>query len=79
MPVIIVERDCIKTFEDNIDSIRLIPFSSLGNENSVLIGFKPDSIKVYYDDNYFEKEAFIGIYNGHFCLDSNEYNAIIGI
>lgn len=58
---------------------KMIPFSSLGNENGILRGFKPDCIKVYSDNDYFEKEAFIGIYDGRLCPNSNEYSAIIGL
>ena len=38
--------------EKNIYSykIKLIPFSSLGNDNGLLLGFKPDYVKIYSDD-----------------------------
>lgn len=83
-----------KEFLENIDNIlngkflpnshinynfKLIPYSSLGNENGLLIGFKPDYIKIYTDDDCFEKEAIIGIYQGILSGKSNEYNAIIGL
>ncbi len=40
--------------EDYISRFRLIPFSSLGKQNGMLIGFKPDKIIVKFDES--EKE-----------------------
>jgi stage II sporulation protein GA (sporulation sigma-E factor processing peptidase) len=48
--------------------IRMIPFSSLGRNNGMLIGFRPDSVKVEggkHDNN----DVIIGIYNDKFCRD----------
>lgn len=36
--------------ENYISKFRLIPFSSLGKQNGMLIGFKPDEIKIKFDD-----------------------------
>ena len=58
---------------------RIIQYSSLGNDNGILIGFKPDYIKVYVEDEYKEKEAIIGIYKGNLSGRLNEYSAIIGL
>jgi len=41
--------------------IRLVPFSSLGKSNGILIGFRPD--KVHFDDGEKSSDAIIGIYN----------------
>jgi len=30
--------------------LRLIPYKSIGNENGILIGFKPDSVNVFLND-----------------------------
>ena len=56
-PVIIVEKDAlrgiipldinaddIEKLSEHIDDVRLIPFRSLGMENGILVGFKPDKI-----------------------------------
>lgn len=59
--------------------LRIIPFSSLGNKDGLLLGFRPDYIKVYTDEDNFEKEVIIGIYEDSLCSYSNEYNAIIGL
>ena len=79
LPVIIVEEKSLSCFPINLEETRAIPFSSLGNENGVLFGFKPDSIKIYQNDEIKEKEAFIGIYRGNLCGEHQEYHAIIGL
>lgn len=58
---------------------RIIPFSSLGNKDGLLLGFKPDYIKIYTDEDILEKEVVVGIYEEALCSYSNEYNAIIGL
>ena len=35
--------------QDYISRFRLIPFSSLGKQNGMLIGFKPDEVKIEFD------------------------------
>ena len=56
----------------------LIPFSSLGNENGILIGFKPDYIKVNIEEEIFKNEVFVGIYDGK--LTNNNLNtSLIGL
>ena len=58
---------------------RIIPFSSLGNKNGLLLGFKPDYIEINNDGDYIRKEVIIGIYEDSLSINSNEYNAIIGL
>jgi stage II sporulation protein GA (sporulation sigma-E factor processing peptidase) len=56
---------------------RLIPFSSLGKENGMLIGFKPDYIEV--GENTEKKgvtDVIIGIYNRALSKSDN-YNALL--
>ena len=58
--------------------IKIIPFLSLGNENGLLVGFKPDYIKVYGDEEVVRNDIIIGIYNGK--LSSNDmYTSLIGL
>lgn len=45
--------------EDYISRFRLIPFSSLGKQNGMLIGFKPDEIKITFDGIETEKHNVI--------------------
>ena len=56
----------------------LIPFSSLGNENGILIGFKPDYIKVNIEEEIFKNEVFVGIYDGK-LTNNNLYTSLIGL
>lgn len=57
---------------------KVIPFSSLGNENGLLIGFKPDYIKILDEEEWIRDDVMIGIYNGKLCK-SNLYTSLIGL
>lgn len=57
---------------------KIIPFSSLGNENGLLIGFKPDYIKILDEEECIRNDVIIGIYNGKLCK-SNLYTSLIGL
>lgn len=57
---------------------KIIPFSSLGNENGVLVGFKPDYIKIYSDEEFIKKDVIIGIYDGNLSK-TNLYTSLIGL
>lgn len=58
--------------------IKIIPFSSLGNDNGLLIGFKPDYIKIYGEEEITRNDIVIGIYNGK--LTKNDmYTSLIGL
>ncbi len=65
---------------DNVYSykFRLIPFSSLGSDGGLLLGFKPDYIKIYKDDESLRSDVMIGIYNGKLA-QNNLYTSLIGI
>lgn len=58
---------------------RVIPFSSLGKENGLLLGIKVDNIEVEYDDqeNIIEG-VIIGIYDKKLSK-TNTYHALIGL
>ena len=58
--------------------LKVIPFSSLGNENGLLIGFKPDYIKILDEEECVRDDVMIGIYNGKLCK-SNLYTSLIGL
>jgi len=57
---------------------KVVPFSSLGNDNGVLLGFKPDYIKVYDDEVYIKKNILVGIYDGRLSR-TNMYTSLIGL
>ena len=44
---------------DYISRFRLIPFSSLGKQNGMLVGFKPDKVLIKFDENEIEKKNVI--------------------
>lgn len=65
---------------ENIHSykLKIIPFSSLGNDNGLLIGFKPDYIKIYGESEIIRDDVLIGIYNGKLTRN-NVYTSLIGL
>ncbi len=60
---------------ESIKRVRLIPFSSLGNEHGILIGIKPDKIIV---DNIKKNNVIIGVYEKKFSR-IKRYDALIGL
>lgn len=55
-----IDEDLTKKIgEDYISRFRLIPFSSLGKQNGMLIGFKPDKIIIKFDGIEIEKNNVI--------------------
>lgn len=57
---------------------RLIPFTSLGMENGMLIGFKPDYIEISKDnDNKDVSDVIVGIY-GRSLSKNEKYKALLG-
>lgn len=65
---------------ENVHSykLKLIPFSSLGNDNGLLIGFKPDYIKIYSEEEYIRNDVLVGIYDGKLSKN-NLYTSLIGL
>lgn len=69
---------------ENIDSeyiskLRLIPFSSLGTPNGMLIGTKVDKIKINFEEEEIDVQNVIaGIYNKS-LTKNGLYNALIGL
>jgi len=68
------------SLNDSVEAYKricMIPFSSIGKENGMLIGIKPDFIEVGGDDN---KKAYqnvvLGIYNNQLSPE-NSYQAIL--
>jgi stage II sporulation protein GA (sporulation sigma-E factor processing peptidase) len=57
--------------------IRLIPFSSLGKQNGMMIGIKPDSVRLTTTKYVKEvKDVIIGLYNNKISKDG-EYRALL--
>lgn len=62
-----------------ISKIRIIPFSSLGKENGLLLGIKASSICINHNEEILNlKNVIIGIYNG-ILSKSNKYSALVGL
>lgn len=53
--------------------LRIIPFSSLGASESMLLGFKPDAIKI---EKQIREDIIIGIYRSHLSKNK-DYNALL--
>lgn len=65
--------------QEYIPKLKFIPFSSLGKQNGMLIGIKPEELKVINEDiEEAKKNAIIGIYSKS-LTKRGEYNALIGI
>lgn len=57
---------------------KFIPFSSLGNENGMLIGFKPDFVEIYGEEENIRNDVVIGIYEGKLSK-TNKYTSLVGL
>lgn len=68
-----------ETKTEYISKLKLIPFSSLGKQNGMLIGIRPEYIKIRQEDKELKKEnIIIGIYNKS-LTKRGEYRALTGI
>lgn len=61
-----------------IQKLKMIPFSSLGKQNGMLVGIKPEKLEVINEQTEERNNAIIGIYNKS-LTKRGEYNALIGI
>ena len=62
-----------------ISRLKLIPFSSLGKQNGMLIGIKPEYLKIIKEEQEIKKEnVILGIYNKS-LTKKGEYRALIGM
>lgn len=55
---------------------KVIPFSSLGNPNGILLGFKPDYIRVIDENETIRNDTIVGIYNGKLSK-TNLYSSLV--
>lgn len=71
---------CVTSIVSNsrwLSRFRLIPFTSLGKENGMLIGFKPDYIEIGENENRKDiRDVIVGIYNRALSRGAN-YNALL--
>lgn len=62
-----------------ISKVRIIPFTSLGKENGILLGIKADKILIENEDKtVFNDNVIVGIYNGTLSK-VGKYQALIGL
>ena len=71
------------SFEDIDEEIKtrcsIIPFSSIGKSNGIIIGFRPDYIKIYTEDGEeIRKKVVVGIYNNKIARNGL-YSGLIGL
>ena len=77
-------KEIIEGKVDNIpieytSKLRVIPFTSLGMTNGMLLGVKADKITIYHDDGKIKNEnAIIGLYNKKLSK-TDKYTSLIGI
>lgn len=65
--------------DEYISKIRLIPFTSLGKENGLLLGIKPEEVIINLEEISVQtSNIIIGIYDG-ILSKSHKYNALIGL
>ena len=58
--------------------IRIIPFSSLGKQNGMIVGIKVDGVQVQLDEPIYVENVILGLYTG--VLSKNSlYSALIGL
>ncbi len=56
----------------------IIPFKSIGKNNGIILGFRPDNIKIYENNIISKKKAIIGIYDGRISK-SDLYSGLVGL
>lgn len=61
-----------------VSKFKLIPYSSLGKQNGILIGIKADYLKILKDEKEKKCEVIVGIYNKS-LTKKGEYRALIGV
>ena len=59
--------------------LRIIPFTSVGKENGMILGIKTDEVKVFTDvEEIVKKHVVVGIHSGKFSRN-NKYFGLIGL
>lgn len=65
--------------EEYRTKLRIIPFTSVGKQNGMILGIKTDEIKVQSDvEEVINKNAIVGIYNRKFSKN-NKYFGLMGL
>ena len=61
-----------------ISKLKLIPYSSLGKQNGMLLGLRPEDFKIINEEEEKTKNVIIGMYNKS-LTKRGEYRALIGV
>lgn len=65
--------------KDILTRFRMIPFSSVGKQNGIMLGFKADKIEIEKDEGIqTKKDVIIGIFNNTLSKNGS-YTALIGL
>lgn len=74
-----ISEDIFINNGEMISKFRIIPFSSLGIQNGILLGIKVDKIEIFFEESVkITEDVIVGIYNNK--LNKNdEYAALIGL
>lgn len=72
--------DKITNIQEYVERFRVIPFSSIGNKSGLLLGIKPDLIKVEHEDGDIisKKNVILGLYEDRLSKNG-KYQALIGL
>ena len=79
-----IENVIYNNYFENIDEeiktrCSIIPFSSIGKDNGIIIGFRPDYIKIYTEEGEeIRKKVVVGIYNNKIARNGL-YSGLIGL
>lgn len=70
----------LKEIDEDIKTrCSIIPFSSIGKNNGMIIGFRPDYIKIYTEDGEeIRRKVIVGIYNNKIARNGL-YSGLIGL
>lgn len=72
-------QDNQEEMQEYLARVRMIPFSSLGKQNGMLVGFKPDNIVVKCEDVEQEmNKIIVGIYDKKLSK-TNDYTGLVGV
>lgn len=77
---IVMNDNAFKYIEDDLKRrFSIIPFSSIGKKNGIIIGFRPDYIKIYTEDGEGTiTKVIVGIYNENISKNGL-YSGLIGL
>lgn len=72
-------KDEDNELEYHVSKFRVIPFSSLGKQNGMLLGIKADKVIISFEEEEISiNNSIIGIYDEHLTKNGN-YTALVGL